>query len=129
MSKPIRHGTMTGYTTDLCRCEECRAAIREYQRKRRKNRAKQPPKRSELKHGTAGRYRKGCRCEECCEAFLEYGRDYRRRRDFDAAGLPIDTQKFQGQLEEALQAFSADPGYLVLMLHAAASVSVSPQEQ
>lgn len=34
-SKPfdtIRHGTRAGYTNDGCRCEECRAAEREYRR-------------------------------------------------------------------------------------------------
>jgi len=31
----IRHGTITGYTTDRCRCDDCRRAIRERQRERR----------------------------------------------------------------------------------------------
>jgi hypothetical protein len=26
----MKHGTLTGYTTHACRCEECRAAMRAY---------------------------------------------------------------------------------------------------
>lgn len=30
-----RHGTLTGYCVTKCRCDECRAAMRDYQRARR----------------------------------------------------------------------------------------------
>lgn len=36
--KPVegaRHGTITGYTRDKCRCSECRLVMRDYNRKRR----------------------------------------------------------------------------------------------
>jgi hypothetical protein len=31
----IRHGKLSGYTNDKCRCSECKTAMREYFRKRR----------------------------------------------------------------------------------------------
>jgi hypothetical protein len=32
---PIKHGTLNGYTTWLCRCDKCRGAMRAYTRQRR----------------------------------------------------------------------------------------------
>lgn len=34
-TQQIRHGTLTGYATDKCRCDDCRAASRSYQQARR----------------------------------------------------------------------------------------------
>jgi RNA polymerase sigma factor (sigma-70 family) len=61
------HGTVSEYNNHGCRCPECRAAKREYDRQAREDRqaAEVPP---EL-HGTDNAYTNyGCRCPYCREA-------------------------------------------------------------
>lgn len=71
--KPITHG-VSGYRRG-CRCDDCRTAIREYQReyKARKPKAPRVSKAKgregrtvkEWMHGTHTGYSYGCRCDEC----------------------------------------------------------------
>lgn len=39
LRSPVRHGTLGGYTNRGCRCEECRGAHSDYQRKRRRGKS------------------------------------------------------------------------------------------
>lgn len=73
-----RHGTLTGYTGDKCRCDDCRAAWREYQRSRW---AAMSSGRAPTRHGAEG-YASGCRCEVC----RGYART--RSRERREQGLP-----------------------------------------
>lgn len=57
-----RHGTLSGYTHDACRCAECRAAYARYRKARRQEvRGKVPPG----GHGASGYDNYGCRCRIC----------------------------------------------------------------
>lgn len=61
MPEPFEHGTATAYSYHHCRCDRCRAAIREYQRSRRN-----PDAVPDGQHGTPNAYSNyGCRCEVC----------------------------------------------------------------
>ncbi len=67
---PWKHGTSQGYNYHQCRCEKCRAWVREYQRewqirRRATNLARLAS--GELSHGRTG-YIYGCRCEVCSDA-------------------------------------------------------------
>ena len=79
MSDETWHGTPGGYTNHRCRCDACRAALRDYQRDRRQQRiASATPDRV---HGTANGYGNyGCRCDRCRAAWTENERLLRRRR-------------------------------------------------
>ena len=82
----IPHGSVAGYSTYGCRCNDCRKANTERcKRYRDKNRekfreyaAKQRAKMrqsTEIPHGTAHGYSNySCRCDECRAAMREYGR-------------------------------------------------------
>jgi RNA polymerase sigma factor (sigma-70 family) len=62
----MRHG-LSGYTNDHCRCPECTAAKREYNRKAREER--QTRILPDGMHGTDNAYTNyGCRCAYCREA-------------------------------------------------------------
>jgi hypothetical protein len=67
------HGTANGYNNRGCRCDECRAAWRDYERERRRKRGQLPRaewiarQRAKRTH-TIGTYNKGCRCDQCREA-------------------------------------------------------------
>lgn len=64
-----KHGTVSGYTAG-CGCEPCTAAMREYQReKKRRNREK---KAEEIPHGYSGYINYDCRCDICKLARREY---------------------------------------------------------
>ncbi len=67
------HGSINGYTRHKCRCDECRAAWRTYQRKARaRRRGKEPPV-----HGIASAYREyRCGCEACLAAAAADRRQY-----------------------------------------------------
>lgn len=69
----VQHGTNNGYLNYLCRCDECKAANREYQKQQVKDRrARETP---EHVHGTASGYTNyGCRCDLCKGAIREYAR-------------------------------------------------------
>jgi hypothetical protein len=68
--KPIEHGTRYAYVRHKCRCEDCMAANREYQRANRANRPKGVP---DHLHGRANTYnRLGCRCEWCTRSASMY---------------------------------------------------------
>ena len=71
-----RHGTLTGYTGDGCRCVLCQAAIREYdQAKRPRKRAKCGTYTGMLRH-----YKQGTEpCGPCREAYNDRRRDRRRK--------------------------------------------------
>lgn len=68
MSAEPWHGTTGGYTNHKCRCDDCRAALREYQKERRRARiAEATP---DHVHGTANGYGNyGCRCDACRAAW------------------------------------------------------------
>ena len=85
------HGTVSRYSNNACRCDECRKAwsdhIREYNHRtgRRKPREQYL---AELRaaivvpeHGTAVRYNKphSCRCDECRAASSAQKREWRKR--------------------------------------------------
>lgn len=69
------HGTVSSYR--YCHCDECRAAIREYNRKKRLLSGRVP--RVVQGHGSCGMYQRGCRCDECRCAHNMYMREYRNR--------------------------------------------------
>jgi hypothetical protein len=61
---PLKHGTATGYSHGLCRCEDCRAwnRKRNKQQRARLHRTVPPAK----VHGTENGYSNyGCRCDKC----------------------------------------------------------------
>lgn len=72
-----RHGTITGYFSQECRCEACTAACRDYiAERRRKLRGTDPPQ-----HGTNYAYQTfGCRCAACSKAAADDVRERRERR-------------------------------------------------
>lgn len=77
-----RHGTLTAYIKDRCRCELCGAAGKAYRVKRaRRQKLKNAQNKTEPEasipqasqhswrtHGTMARYERGCRCEACTTA-------------------------------------------------------------
>lgn len=65
-----RHGTTTGYGLG-CRCLDCSAARRDYERRRRANANIQPGD-NDPRHGTTNGYGLGCRCDTCKTASSEY---------------------------------------------------------
>ena len=73
-----RHGTLTGYTADRCRCVLCQTAIREY------DQTKRPRKRQRALCGTytgaLRHYKQGTDlCGPCREAYNDYRCDRRRK--------------------------------------------------
>jgi hypothetical protein len=78
--KPIEHGTRYAYVLHGCRCPECGAANRNYQRA---NRTSQPPSVPAHLHGKPSTYSfHGCRCDVCRKVATEYRRrfGFRKRR-------------------------------------------------
>lgn len=75
----MKHGTITGYTHHKCRCDECRAAWRLYDREYKAGRrrsAERLPK--PVPHGTLNGYQRyKCRCELCRTASAAYARKNR----------------------------------------------------
>ncbi len=129
----FKHGTVGTYTNHLCRCGWCKRAWRTYMKFRNlKKKAADIP--CEEPHGNVRTYTyRACRCIHCRVAGLETHRNYQTRKRREARAYqrdtkPIETKKYRNLIEEALQAYSSDSGYLVRMLHAAASASdSSPQ--
>lgn len=77
------HGTLTGAIKYGCRCDVCRAASRDYQRRWRADHAGQAP---DWAHGTLTGYNAyACRCDACSTARREYGRAYRARKRAEAS--------------------------------------------
>lgn len=131
MTKPIPHGTLSGYTNHKCRCDDCRHAMATYNRELRRSKGIQPPKRAQ--HGSPSKYRAGCRCEECVAAksadrSQRYWGKKHEAEAFAADTKPVETKKYRHLVEEALRAFSLDAGYVVAMAQAA-SANDLPQEQ
>lgn len=71
-SSDRRHGTTSGYLYWQCRCDKCRAALKEYTEGLQERRL------AELQpsdHGQTRAFRyAGCRCEACVEGYKEYVR-------------------------------------------------------
>jgi hypothetical protein len=79
------HGTISRYTNQRCRCDDCRAAFAAYQRHRRA-RLRANPVPPHVSHGsvsTAMNYRCGCR--PCRNAVNAYHRAWRARRKQEAS--------------------------------------------
>jgi len=71
------HGTYSGYTQG-CRCDECKAGAREYNRERRKN--IKPLEPDDPRHGTSTGYMAyKCRCEDCKKAHSDYLKARKKR--------------------------------------------------
>lgn len=75
----ILHGTYSTYTNRKCRCEECSAAAKQYQRDRTarsRGESEFTPKKRGPKvkeeHGYSGYVNRGCRCDTCKQAIREY---------------------------------------------------------
>jgi hypothetical protein len=69
-----KHGKISQYTNQKCRCAACRGAMAAYQRGRRA----QPVPASAV-HGTENTYtNRGCRCVPCREANTASPRNQRR---------------------------------------------------
>lgn len=66
-----RHGTITGYTTDRCRCDPCADRWREYQREWKAALIASP----DFVHGRRVGYVAGCRCDDCRAANARYNLD------------------------------------------------------
>lgn len=65
------HGTYSNYMNRKCRCEECKAACREYRAARRTGLPEGDPR-----HGTTNGYVNfGCRCDQCRKAMADYSRE------------------------------------------------------
>lgn len=81
--KPVNHGSLNTYRVHGCRCEPCKHANRDRQRRTNAARAEKVA-RGEIpeyvKHGTQGTYRNwGCRCELCKAAGTDACNSYYRR--------------------------------------------------
>jgi hypothetical protein len=88
----------------------------------------------EAPHGTIRRYWRGCRCQDCRNANNTYQHNKRHTKKAEALAFqndtkPIETQKYQGLVEEALRAFRLDPTYIIEMTQDARTKSLSPQAQ
>lgn len=81
-----RHGTITGYTTDKCRCADCKAAWAGYQATWRAQRLASP----DCQHGNRVTYLSGCRCDECRAANAAYNMQ-RKARLASSAEVPHGT--------------------------------------
>ncbi len=95
----VQHGTVNEYMNFGCRCDECRAAVSDYQRQAssapcptcgRSHYGRYRPgslcrdcyvakTRENLVHGTESGYKRGCRCAECKEAGNRARRERRYR--------------------------------------------------
>lgn len=77
-----RHGTLSGYYADGCRCEQCREFAADYaKRQRARRKAEFADGSREIEHGTLAGYASyGCRCERCKVAAAEYAKQLRARR-------------------------------------------------
>ena len=70
--KPIPHGTINGYANYKCRCDDCKAAQSERNRKQYTPRPREP---KPIQHGTLSGYgTHKCRCDDCKAAQSEYMR-------------------------------------------------------
>jgi len=62
-----KHGTISRYNNQRCRCDKCRRAATDYKRAQRGQAPK--PWGPTVPHGTTTRYQRwGCRCAACKEA-------------------------------------------------------------
>lgn len=80
--RPIKHGTVNGYTRRKCRCEACVDAWRISQREgmqRFREHMRETERYREMAHGLTYTYNVGCRCDACRAANAEYTRARRRR--------------------------------------------------
>lgn len=72
------HGTNAGYYRHSCRCEKCRAIVRQGDQRRRAARLAAPVPQS--KHGTVTGYGAyGCRCDNCRAAAVAAKQSLRER--------------------------------------------------
>lgn len=70
------HGTISSYR--YCRCEKCRAAWRDHNRKWRRSKGINPRVPAQPVHGTRNAYTyHECRCEACTKANRDYARKVR----------------------------------------------------
>lgn len=68
--KATSHGTITGYISAGCRCDDCRSAWSVYQRERTARvKAEIANGARQVEHGTQRAYRAGCRCDVCRETW------------------------------------------------------------
>lgn len=60
------HGSIGGYSNHRCRCQPCRDANTDYQRRRREDRRANTPF-EKIPHGENGYGNYGCRCPTCLQ--------------------------------------------------------------
>jgi hypothetical protein len=78
------HGTHSSYNHDRCRCDACREAHTDYQRRRRTQRFSEPIP-DDVRHGVKSTYTNwGCRCDPCTAANGAHGAAFRRARRREA---------------------------------------------
>jgi hypothetical protein len=83
MTNDPRHGTRSTYTNNVCRCDLCRVANRDYMRRLRDNLKARTVDGDEPWHGTFSGYANwGCRCDLCKAANAKKMREY--WREFNA---------------------------------------------
>lgn len=71
-----QHGTVTGYITHKCRCDDCRKAYAGWGRAARRRRAATPlPEEQHGKNTTYINYM--CRCTPCTQAHAQYQREWK----------------------------------------------------
>ena len=95
------HGTPSAYSNG-CRCEQCRQAWADYQRKRRQSMRQEPTgdrehvHREGPVHGTPSAYSNGCRCEQCRQAWADYQRKRRQSMRQEPTGDREHVQELAG---------------------------------
>lgn len=81
-SRPIIHGTLTGYSHHKCRCDACKAVKKKHARdwKIWTGRLRDlRPRNVRALCGSYSKYKAGCRCTACTQAKEDYQKDYYAR--------------------------------------------------
>ncbi len=95
--KPVKHGTLTAYSYDKCRCTDCKYAWASYYKE--KNSKARIEKDNLLAsysgaHGSSYSYKIGCRCDTCVNSFRAKNRKQMYGLDADAHAAMLAEQNF-----------------------------------